>query len=265
LRGSWLPTTRWAPTAKVLAPAAARAGLVSKATYDALASQIALRGVFAPQRAEAEDLIERAGLYARLFFWPQAMAWLGKQAPQRRSALERRLGLPRPLLTKRKPVLVVTRDKMESALPLPIPATRARQRKVKSEAHFLLARLSQGAQQFYYADQYANGALRPKAFPPSVAWTPARRCCKAPGGRCQPVATAWAHPTWRMLSFRPVAAYRFQYRVTSAGTEARATIVLEARVDRDCNGFFEIHRTEGKVGPEGSVLFSPTTITRAGE
>ena len=150
------------------------------------------------------------------------------------------------------------------AVKLPDPPPKL-QLPAKTEANFLLSRLASDVAAYHMADHYADGKLLPRAFPPSVGWTPPRPCCKEPTGRCLPKPDSWSTGAWRDLKFRPAAAHIYQYRLISAGIRDKATATIEARADRDCDGVFELRRVAGTVSGSGSVSWEFAPVERAGE
>jgi type IV pilus assembly protein PilA len=95
------------------------------------------------------------------------------------------------------------------------------------------------------------------AFPKSTEWTPARGCCGQPGDKCGPDASAWKGATWTALGFSVEEPAYYQYRVTSKGAGARATVTVEARGDLDCDGKFSSFKRVVTVDAQGNPTVSP--------
>jgi len=144
-----------------------------------------------------------------------------------------------------------------------VPAFIKYVRKSKAvEAYEGLNKIAAAAKLYYEADRYdRRGRLLKPGFPPSVGWTPAATCCQQPGGKCQPDAAAFAHPSWRSLHFELVDPHYYQYRFESQGAGKKASFVAEARGDLDCDGTFSSFKLEGTVGEDGKVQVGPPVVT----
>ena len=124
------------------------------------------------------------------------------------------------------------------------------QRNHQAEAYENLSKISMGARVAYLAQSGKKGK---RAFPATVAWTPALPCCKIPGGRCVPGPKTWDHATWTALQFKIARPHGYQYRFVSKGK----TFSAEARVSPACDGKFSQLSMAGKVTKDGAVSISP--------
>jgi type IV pilus assembly protein PilA len=95
------------------------------------------------------------------------------------------------------------------------------------------------------------------AFPKSTNWTPAASCCGQPGDKCAADASQWKGESWKALNFSVDDAHHYQYRVTSTGKGAKASIVVEARGDLDCDGINSTFKRTITLDAQGTPKISP--------
>ena len=145
-----------------------------------------------------------------------------------------------------------------SASAIPVSAADIKRARAL-EATEGLDKLKVGAKSYYLSDRYdANATLLAHRFPPgSTAWVPPVPCCKQPGKRCKPQPKRWRAPPWLHLAFQLSDPHYFQWRYAAKGVGKRATVIIEARGDLDCDGKYSHYRVSGKIGPKGRPVFGP--------
>jgi photosystem II stability/assembly factor-like uncharacterized protein len=133
------------------------------------------------------------------------------------------------------------------------------------EAKLALQRLKKGAKSYFQADQYSSaGKLAPKRFPESSrGWVPATPCCKhGNGSKCQIDPGLWTKKPWSQLRFSMRAPHYYQYRFTSQGTGKKASFLIEARGDLNCDGTYSSFKLKGSVSAEWGVVTKAPIITK---
>jgi hypothetical protein len=80
-----------------------------------------------------------------------------------------------------------------------------------------------------------------------VGWTPAVPPCEGGSPTYEPQGEEWEHPTWQALGFVMTTSHRYRYRFTSSGAGTKATFVVEAEGDLNCNGVRAHFARRGRV------------------
>jgi hypothetical protein len=136
-----------------------------------------------------------------------------------------------------------------------IPAfTKYVKRSKAAEASANVRRIADAAAA--YAAERAGKQKAKFAFPKSTAWTPAKGCCGQPNNTCVPEAGAWKGATWTALGFSVDEPSRFQYRIESSGTGAKAKLFVWAKGDVDCDGTEEQAGRMVSLDPQGNPVVS---------
>lgn len=113
------------------------------------------------------------------------------------------------------------------------------------------------------ADGAAAMLVEKKKPPRSTQWTPPSSCCGKPGDKCPPDPSLWKSEPWSSLGFSVDDPSQYQYRVTSSGKGAKASVTVEARGDLDCDGQWSSFKrtvTLDKSGPRVGELQSVDDI-----
>lgn len=127
-----------------------------------------------------------------------------------------------------------------------------------------LAKFKAGAKAYYEADHYSGkGNLLPKSFPAGrTGWTPAKACCKQAGSKCVVDAAIWKAAPWGKLHFGISDPHLYQYRYRARGKGKKASVMVEARGDLDCDGKFSSYKLSGRV-VKGKVSFGAIKVKDA--
>ncbi len=105
------------------------------------------------------------------------------------------------------------------------------------------------------------GAMSPvRQFPASTPITPAGTCCgvSGPGGKCEPNAAFWTHPTWQALGFQEERAHFYRYEITTDNVTTPNSFTVSAYGDLDCNGIESTFYATGVLNSKEGVMGSGT-------
>lgn len=137
-------------------------------------------------------------------------------------------------------------------------------RSKSSEANMNVRNMFNGARMYIATGGAVGDSLAPpknQAPPVSVGPTPELGTCCADGGKCQPDATWWQHPTWQQLNFSVNDSHSYSYQYEVDGTGQNFTV--RAIGDLDCDGVYGTFAMYGSVSETGEVTESP--MARANE